>query len=44
VLDRFSGCDDIDFAYPTKRAYDNVREGKHGTGAKAADVFHITGG
>jgi len=32
VLDRFAECDDVDFAYPTKRAYDNVREGK-GTGA-----------
>lgn len=32
VLDRFAECDDIDFAYPTKRAYDNVREGKHGPG------------
>jgi small-conductance mechanosensitive channel len=30
VLDRFAEYDDIAFAYPTKRAYDNVREGKHG--------------
>jgi len=34
VLDRFAECDDVAFAYPTKRSYDNVREGKHGTGAK----------
>lgn len=31
VLDEFAGCDDIDFAYPTRRLYDNVREGKPGT-------------
>lgn len=28
VLDRFAACDDIDFAYPTQRFYDNVVEGK----------------
>lgn len=33
VLNRFAECDDVDFAYPTKRAYDHVREGKRGTGA-----------
>ncbi len=33
VLDKFAGSDDIDFAYPTKRAYDNVREGKCGARA-----------
>lgn len=32
VLDRFAECDDIDFAYPTKRAFDHVREGKQATG------------
>jgi len=40
VLDRFAGCDDVDFAYPTKRAYDNVREGKRGTGAKPPTCAH----
>jgi small-conductance mechanosensitive channel len=30
VLRAFSGCDDIDFAYPTKRLYDNRTEGKAG--------------
>lgn len=30
VLDRFAECDDVDIAYPTKRTYDNVREGKRG--------------
>jgi small-conductance mechanosensitive channel len=33
ALDRFAECHDIDFAYPTKRAYDNVTEGKRGAGA-----------
>lgn len=28
VLDAFAEADDIDFAYPTTRFYDNVREGK----------------
>ena len=31
VLDQFALHDDIDFAYPTKRFYDNVKEGKPGT-------------
>lgn len=31
VLDRFSDHDDIDFAYPTIRYYDNPTEGKPGT-------------
>ncbi len=30
ILDRFSLLDDIDFAYPTRRFFDNVREGKPG--------------
>ncbi|HBH62641.1 MAG TPA: mechanosensitive ion channel protein MscS [Nitrospiraceae bacterium] len=29
VLSRFAECDDIDFAYPTQRFYDNSTEGKH---------------
>jgi small-conductance mechanosensitive channel len=35
ILDRFAGCDDIDFAYPTQRFYDNLTEGK--AGARARD-------
>lgn len=31
VLEKFSQCDDIDFAYPTQRFYDNSAEGKKGT-------------
>ena len=30
VLEGFSKCPDIDFAYPTQRFFDNVREGKSG--------------
>ncbi len=32
VLNEFSSCPDIDFAYPTHRFYNNLREGKEGTG------------
>lgn len=28
ILDKFAQCDDIDFAYPTQRFYNNVTEGK----------------
>lgn len=38
ILDRFLTCDDIDFAYPTRRFFDNVREGKPGHGEAAASV------
>jgi small-conductance mechanosensitive channel len=31
ILDRFSKCNDIDFAYPTQRFYNNSTEGKAGT-------------
>jgi len=31
VLNKFSKCDDIDFAYPTQRFYNNSIEGKAGT-------------
>lgn len=31
VLKRFAECDDIDFAYPTQRFYNNKSEGKSGT-------------
>ncbi|MEJ2616929.1 MAG: mechanosensitive ion channel, partial [Ignavibacteriaceae bacterium] len=31
ILLQFSQCDDIDFAYPTQRFYNNLNEGKKGT-------------
>ena len=31
VLEEFNKCDDIDFAYPTTRFYNNIGEGKEGT-------------
>jgi small-conductance mechanosensitive channel len=31
ILTEFAGHDDIDFAYPTRRYYDNLLEGKQGT-------------
>jgi small-conductance mechanosensitive channel len=31
ILTRFGKCNDIDFAYPTQRFYDNLQEGKKGT-------------
>jgi len=31
ILKAFSDCDDIDFAYPTTRFYNNIPEGKPGT-------------
>jgi len=34
ILDEFSKCDDIDFAYPTQRFYNNFTEGKSGTKPK----------
>ena len=34
ILDTFSAADDIDFAYPTQRFYDNVTEGKSGARAE----------
>jgi len=37
ILTRFAECDDIDFAYPTIRRYDNPQEGK--AGARAEPVF-----
>jgi hypothetical protein len=30
ILIKFAECDDIDFAYPTQRFYDNSTEGKKG--------------
>lgn len=35
ILDEFSKCDDIDFAYPTQRFYNNTIEGKPGTKPKS---------
>jgi small-conductance mechanosensitive channel len=34
ILERFAECDDIDFAYPTYRIYDNPVEGKPGARAE----------
>jgi len=34
VLEEFNKCDDIDFAYPTTRFYNNIGEGKEGTKPK----------
>ena len=34
VLEEFHKCDDIDFAYPTTRFYNNIGEGKEGTKPK----------
>ncbi|MCA9618180.1 MAG: mechanosensitive ion channel family protein [Myxococcales bacterium] len=34
ILDRFAEREDIDFAYPTTRFYDNVQEGKAGARAE----------
>jgi len=31
ILNEFAACDDIDFAYPTQRFYNNALEGKEGT-------------
>lgn len=33
ILDRYAKCEDIDFAYPTLRTYDNRMEGKPGARA-----------
>jgi len=33
ILERFAGCDDIDYAYPSYRIYDNAAEGKPGARA-----------
>lgn len=35
ILDAFAATDDIDFAYPTQRFYDNAAEGKPGAGASS---------
>ncbi len=38
ILNAFEECDDIDFAYPTQRFYNNLLEGKPGTKRAAAPV------
>lgn len=38
VLDAFGHCNDIDFAYPTRRFYDNVSEGKSGARADSPQL------
>ncbi|MFV2071852.1 MAG: mechanosensitive ion channel family protein [Thermoanaerobaculales bacterium] len=40
ILDTFAAHDDIDFAYPTQRFYDNVTEGKPGARALPPDSPH----
>jgi small-conductance mechanosensitive channel len=42
ILEAFAAVDDIDFAYPTQRFYDNVAEGK--PGARAEPVLGQSGG
>jgi small-conductance mechanosensitive channel len=42
ILKEFSKCDDIDFAYPTQRFYNNILEGKEGARAKP-DLEHNGG-
>jgi small-conductance mechanosensitive channel len=37
ILDAFAVADDIDFAYPTQRFYDNLSEGKPGARAPRTD-------
>jgi len=37
ILNAFAACSDIDFAYPTQRFYDNIREGKPGAGTSKDD-------
>lgn len=39
ILTRFAECDDIDFAYPTMRRYNNQMEGKVGVRAKPFTGF-----
>ena len=38
ILDAFGNCNDIDFAYPTQRFYNNVSEGKEGARANSTAV------
>jgi small-conductance mechanosensitive channel len=43
ILDVFAAHDDIDFAYPTQRFYDNAREGKPGTRPEAVYAAETPG-
>jgi small-conductance mechanosensitive channel len=43
ILEQFAGCDDIDFAYPTQRFFDNRQEGKGGAAAEE-DAAPSSGG
>jgi len=44
ILDAFAAADDIDFAYPTQRFYDNVVEGKPGARAEGpGESLHPSG-
>ncbi len=43
ALERFAECDDIDFAYPTIRYYDNIAEGKPATGGTRSKEGEDTG-
>lgn len=38
ILDALADCDDIDFAYPTRRMYYNPREGKEGARAEEGEL------
>jgi small-conductance mechanosensitive channel len=40
ILTAFAACDDVDFAYPTQRFYDNAREGKPGAGGPKNQVVN----
>ena len=37
ILKEFALCEDIDFAYPTQRFYNNILEGKEGTKSSSRD-------
>ncbi len=43
ILSEFAKCDDIDFAYPTRRYFDNVVEGKPGTRRSATSEPNPSG-
>jgi len=43
ILNEFARCDDIDFAYPTRRIYDNVVEGKPGARANTNPQRDVPG-
>jgi hypothetical protein len=39
ILTEFAACDDIDFAYPTRRLYNNALEGKPEARAQVHEYF-----